>query len=357
MVLFIEKLLLPEQKNKRIYQVYLWGIQLSSWGMLLSFPFQGYAAASIVFSTAFILFTYVFSWTFIRDLQKTKWERPVKILATGALVYLVVSSIGPFTLAYIMATHSGDAILFRDAIYTFLHFQYNGYFTLSVFALLFASHLVTANAVVKKRVEAFSILLTLSVLPTLFLSLLWHPDSLFIKWAAYLGFGLTIITLVYFFRLMSWLKKVYADAIPMARALLLLSLLSFLIKMILQTGTIVPSLGNAVFGFRPIIIGFLHLVFLGFISFYILSHLIQQGLFSIERGIARVAVLFFATSVIFNELILLVNGISLMFYITYDIYAWLLWVASICLFLGAGMLAMTRMGRRSRLIPGMALSR
>ena len=58
MVLFIEKLLLPEQKNKRIYQVYLWGIQLSSWGMLLSFPFQGYAAASTRFFNS-IYFIYL----------------------------------------------------------------------------------------------------------------------------------------------------------------------------------------------------------------------------------------------------------------------------------------------------------
>ena len=62
---------------------------------------------------------------------------PVKLLSVAAVVSLAVSSVGPFTLAYIMASHSGDAILFRDALYTYLHFQYNGYFTLTVMALFF----------------------------------------------------------------------------------------------------------------------------------------------------------------------------------------------------------------------------
>jgi hypothetical protein len=35
-----------------------------------------------------------------------------------------------------MATDSKNTLLYKDSTYTYLHLQYNGFFTLSVFALL-----------------------------------------------------------------------------------------------------------------------------------------------------------------------------------------------------------------------------
>ncbi|HET9826109.1 MAG TPA: hypothetical protein VFP87_12300, partial [Chitinophagaceae bacterium] len=122
---------------------------------------------------------------------------------------------------------------------------------------------------------------------------------------------------------------------PLARTLVGLSMTSFAIKMILQVGTIIPSLANAVFGYRPIIIGFLHLVFLGLVSFYILSNYINGDIFSTGKKIARTAIIFFSSAIIINETILLVDGIGLMFYTTNPIYPWLLWIAAILLLVGA----------------------
>jgi hypothetical protein len=113
--------------------------------------------------------------------------------------------------------------------------------------------------------------------------------------------------------------------------------------MILQMGTIYPALGNAVFGFRPIIIGFLHLVFLGLVSFYVLSYLIQTGELNIEKKFTWFAIVFFFGAVIFNEVVLLVDGIGLMFYVTYPVYPWLLWIASILLFTGAALVLISRL--------------
>jgi len=119
-------------------------------------------------------------------------------------------------------------------------------------------------------------------------------------------------------------------------------MISFAIKMLLQVGTIFPSLGNAVFGFRPIIIGFLHLVFLGFVTFYVLSNYISENVFPFERTISRTAIIFFSLAIVINEMILLVDGIGLMFYTTYPVYPWLLWIASILLFAGACLILAAR---------------
>jgi len=341
MVLFIDNLLKEDQKQKKIYQWILWGIEINALGMVISFPFKGYAFFSILSSTTFIFFTFGFSWVFIKDVLKARKEKLIRLLSIGAVVSLVISAVGPFTLAYVMATKTGYAFLFKDAVYTFMHFQYNGYFTLSVFALLFNQVQPYIDEAVKKRMWRFAICLCLSIIPSLFLSLLWHSFNVYIRTAAMIGCGLIVITIV-FFCSFAFNSKLYLSFKSAARNLLILAMISFGIKMLLQTGTIFPALGNAVFGFRPIIIGFLHLVFLGLVTFYILSNLLQNASFDLRKSISRIAVLFFSTAIIINETILLIDGIGLMFYTTNRSFPWLLWGASILLFTGAVLILVAR---------------
>jgi hypothetical protein len=348
MVLYIDNILTPEQQQNKIYQWILWGIEITAFGMVVTFPFQGYALLSIIFSTLFIFFTYAFSWVFIKDIKRLRIQRPVKLLSIAALISLVVSSIGPFTLAYILATKTGNAILYRDSIYTYLHFQYNGFFTLSVFAFFFNQLLLKIDDPTKKKMKQFAFFLCLSVIPSLFLSLLWHSYNVYIRGLAIIGCVLIFITLVSFLRF-AFNKKIYGIyTFSLPRTLLILSMIAFIIKITLQMGTIVPSLGNAVFGYRPIIIGFLHLVFLGLVTFYIFSNLLSAGVFSIEKRISKTAIIFFATAIIFNEAILLVDGMGRMFYTTNPIYPWLLWIASILLFTGAILVLVARLNHISK---------
>lgn len=334
MALCIDGMLPAVKKEKKIYGIILWGIQLSSWGMLFTFPFTGYAFLSILFSTLFIFFSYLFSWQFARDIMQSNATGPVKLLSVAAVVSLAVSSVGPFTLAYIMASHSGDAILFRDALYTYLHFQYNGYFTLTVMALFFHHKTKAALQADWKKIRIFSILLTASVIPSLFLTLLWHGQQTVIRLLAYLGCILIFATLISFFTLLPLLRKRISFQQRQASVLLTFSLISFCIKMLLETGTIIPSLAHAVFGYRPVIIGFLHLVFLGLVSFYILSNYIERKVFASGSG-AGVAIAWFSFAIIFNELILLIEGLGLIMGYAQPIYGWLLWIAAILLFTGA----------------------
>jgi hypothetical protein len=95
--------LLPADKQTRPwYQHMLWGLQISSLGMLFSFPFQGYGGISILFSTLFIFFTYGYTWRFLKDIYASKKRGPETILANAALICLVLSSAGPFMLAYVL---------------------------------------------------------------------------------------------------------------------------------------------------------------------------------------------------------------------------------------------------------------
>ena len=64
---------IPKDKStKPVYNQLFWSTQLSVIGMMISFPIQGYALFSIVFSTLHILLSYVFCWLVWSDCKNEK---------------------------------------------------------------------------------------------------------------------------------------------------------------------------------------------------------------------------------------------------------------------------------------------
>ena len=55
---------LEKKKSSRTYKRIFWFTQATLIGMLLTFPFQGYALLSIVFSTLFLIVSYVYAYHF-----------------------------------------------------------------------------------------------------------------------------------------------------------------------------------------------------------------------------------------------------------------------------------------------------
>ncbi len=334
--------LLPESiSGKKVYQWILGVIEVSSLGMALTFPVFGYNAVSTFFSSLYIFTSFFFAWVFIKDLLRVPVNKYVRLLSLCGIISLVLSAVGPLALSYILLSRSGNSILYRDSIYTFLHFQYNGFFTLSIFALFF-QYMSKKQIGISLSARKFIIFLCLSVVPALFLSLLWHNLNAFYV-LAIAGCILILISLFYFFKLAmhTETKKVFTSR--SARNLLVLSALSFGLKMALNVGTIIPALGDAVYGARPIIIGFLHLVFLGFLSFFVLSLLIQDEYFTRKNKVITYPFIVFGFGIIANESLLMFQGLGILFKTNSYIYNWLLWAVSIILLIGAVMLLFTRL--------------
>jgi hypothetical protein len=318
------------------HKKYIWilaGIEISSLGMGLLFPFLGYDSITVTFSSLYIVISFAFAWLFLKDLLKTSVHNSVKLLGVSAIVSMILSSLGPLGLSYILISKSGNSLLYRDSIYTFLHFQYNGFFTLSVFTLVL-------NEIIKKRYQInvnakrFALFLSLSVLPSLFLSMLWHNSSLLYLLAG-IGCILILISLYYFLKVV--VEFPWDDFYNKRLALNMwkLAAFSFGLKMALNVGTIFPKLGNAIYGNRPLIIGFLHLVFLGFVSFYILSSLIEDNFFKSKNQQIKFPFLLFGFGIIANESLLMLQGLEILFKTNSTLYSWLLWGVSIILFMGA----------------------
>ena len=91
------------KRYKRIF----WFTQLTLVGMLVSFPIQGYALFSIIFSTLFLLVSYWFFGFFLRYSDPELRNTPAYRCIRTALWYMVISSIGPWVLGIIMNTLGG----------------------------------------------------------------------------------------------------------------------------------------------------------------------------------------------------------------------------------------------------------
>ncbi len=349
MVLLVYELL-PEYTNRKpVYQWMRWGMLTSSYGLALSFIIDGYNAITISIITLYIILAIVFAFIFTRDLIRAKPGKPVLILCICAMVSLVLSCIGPETfLGYVLAAHSMNVLVFRDTAYTYLHFQYNGFFPLAIFALFFnyiGSKDISLNT--KQWMHRVAIILPATIIPSLFLSYLWHYPNVYVRSVSALGCICLYVFLFQFYRLLIsvWAHLKLMDRY--AKFLGVLSVISLTVKIILQTGTLIPYVGIIVFGNGPIIIGYIHLVMLGFVTLFILSHFLRNDFLNINNAFTKTAILIFASGVVINEVLLMLQGLSQIFMKFYPIYQWLLWYALIWLFTGAVLIFISRIKYRN----------
>ncbi|HVM89614.1 MAG TPA: hypothetical protein VMT76_15605 [Puia sp.] len=342
LTLMTSELLPANLSNRKMYYQVLGGITVSAWCMLITFFAKGYDPLSIISSTLFIIFTYIFGYVFIRDILKSNLPRHVRLLAISSVISLITSSFGTFIIAYVYFNHSLDAMLYRNALFTYLHFTYNGFFSLSIFAIFFNFINTAISDNLRKGIAQFSYVLIISLVPSLFLSYLWQDPNTIFRILAITG---SIITSVAFFlivKISKSLNQLMRAKKSLIRFLFAISIGSFILKLFLQCFTIFPVIGNAIFGNRPIIMGFLHLVFLAFCTFFILGYWVEQNIIDYNRKLTRIALALFSIAVLCNEVLLITQGLITMFIPGSTIFLWLLWVVSIFLFLGTILIAIAR---------------
>ncbi len=335
--------ILPEQiHDKPVYQQLLMGIVLASWLQLLSSNLPPNNPLSSLFSAVFIFSTYVFGWVFVKDLRQAGVSKSVKLLSVGAIIFLVLASVGIFWLAYLFAAKSLNSGAYRNALYTYLHFEYNGFFTLAVFALIFNKLEAVMDEAAKLRLFRFGWVLCVSVVLSLFLTFLWQDPDIYYRIIAFIG-SLSLLFVIGQFLLSTRQLKAAGQSLhPLVRGMGYLAIAAFLLKTLLQSFTIFPSMGTAVFGDRPVIIGFLHLVFLGFVSLMLLAYFAQYGLLNLKYGVTKLALVTFTAAIIINEIVLMTQGLGAMFIISSSIFPWLLWGISILLLMGALLIGVAR---------------
>lgn len=289
--------------------------QVSSYGMLLSFPFMGYAPVSIAFSTLSIFVSFWFvavAWKIIRTTTHLSIE---KKWLYAALLCNMVSAAGTFTLAYLMATKTMQQNWYFGSVYFYLHFQYNGWFLFTIFAFFFSQVKQWMNAALIRSSHYFFIALVVALIPAWFLSMMWMrlPQWMFTVGTA--AAFVQLIALIIFVGLFQQLKKQLSHNLHrFVKWIWLFSASAFALKIILQAFSAIPELNKFAFGIRPIIIGFLHLVLLGFVSLFILGYFIQNKLLLLQNKTAAVGLWLFVSAMILNEVLLMGQGVAAISY-------------------------------------------
>lgn len=292
--------------NINIYRKLLITNLICAYGMLIAFTLQGYGFFSIALSTLSVFAAYTFAYFLFKDLKDIS-NRPYVNWFTAALWFNIISSLGTFTLAFMMASHNFNQNIHLASLYFYLHFQYNGFFLFACMGLLLAK----IHELKPEYQQSNSIfwMFFLSCIPAYFLSVLWAKLPIWL---------FAIVILAAITQVIAWVKFLFSikngivsnDSIfKSGRYLFLVIVIALSVKFLLQLGSTVPSISKLAFGFRPIVIAYLHLILLAIISVFLVSYMYIYKLIHISR-MTTVSLILFVFGVYLNEVVLGVQGIA-----------------------------------------------
>jgi hypothetical protein len=335
MVYFIQTKLADFKGNK--YKSIIIFNLICSYGMLVSFIIEGYGLVSIILSTASIVVSYVFGYRFIKDLKLLDDDLLAKSWFKAAIFFNIISSLGTFYLAYMMASKNVVQDWYLSSIYYYLHFQYNGWFFFACMGLAFG-FLNLKKSEHSFYGTSFKLFATACV-PAYFLSTLWLNLPLWI----YIITVIAAITQVFaWFKLLAVLLKTRRNVLenysPLLRYILMFVSFALSIKLILQLGSTIPFISELAFGFRPIVIAYLHLVLLAIITLFILFYIYANHLVFISKKI-KYGILLFSFGVLLNEIVLAIQGLASLSYTRIPYVNEILFAIAIVLFIGIGFIS------------------
>lgn len=307
LTLLICRSVLQEALPAKWYRLLFWGTQGCLLGMLFSFPFQGYALVSIIFSTLFLLVSYAFAGAFLffcpAEVRRLYSYRYLRV----ALWYMVLSSLGPWALGIIMNTLGPASPWYRNAVYFYLHFQYNGWMLMALLGLFF--HVAEQRRLVFEGWQYLWVyrFLNAGILLSFFLSILWNNPPAYAYLLAGLGAGLQALAFGLLFVLCySHSARLRGIFSRLQWRLLVFTALLLAIKVLLQLLTAFPYFADLAARIPELVIGYLHGTFLGVVSLWLFVLLDYYNLVRIPRYALGVYLLGFALT----EILIFYKGVA-----------------------------------------------
>jgi hypothetical protein len=320
-------------QNRKKYIRLFWVTQIAVLGMLFSFPFQGYATLSIIFSTLHILCSYMFVLWVWKDLKI--YNDAATLLLKIAMLFMLLSTVGVWALGPVIQLFGNGSVYYDIAIQFFLHFQFNGWFLFAVVAVFF--RLISIEN--SKLFRQFYQLLIAATVLTMALPIHWfapNPILLLIN-----GFGVItqIIALYLFFQLVKpkW-AILQRQSTKLASYMFGFALLCFVLKIVFQSISILPEFATIVYEHHNFIIGFVHLLMLGVISGFLFAFILKGGLVK-SSIVLNFGCYSFLLGFVLTELLLLVQGV--LYYFDSSVltsYSELLFLCSILMPVGIGII-------------------
>lgn len=287
---------------------------IASFLMLATFMIGGYFWASILASVLALLCTFVYFYYFIKDFKKIQDQ--FKIWFLSALFFATISSIGVFNLGYMKSFGSISQDLFLASEYFYLHFQYNGFFIFACIGFLLYSLKEAGSELSIKQNKLLFRLMFIGCLVGYGLSVLWIKLPIFIFIVIVLA---TIVQTYGAFILFKFVINNYKNLItkwsPMQRFALMFFGLAFGVKIILQLGSNIPAVNQFAFGFRNVVIAYLHLVLLMCVATFLINEILATKIFILSKKLL-LGFKLLLLGIFLNELVLGSMGIFSIKYIS-----------------------------------------
>ena len=297
----------PEGKSLQRYGQLFWFTQVSVIGMLLSFPVQGYGPVSIAFSTIHILLSYLFIWWLWKDIGPQRTFS--RTLLKTALFFQFFSTLGIWLMGPIMASPLRHSSFYHLAVQFYLHFQFNGWFILAILAVFFKLSEHRAITFPRRKLQVFYGLLISSVFLTYALAVVWATQATPILLVNSAGGILQLLALGVFLQLIWPVRARHQEAFTgLASLLLALAFFSFCLKVGMQALVAVPMVAEAAYTIRNYMIGFIHLLLLGTMTFFLLSYMLREQFIPVRSPLSRWGIGLIITGFILSELLLFLQG-------------------------------------------------
>lgn len=304
--------ILPEKQLKKYY-ILLVINAVSAFVMIPSFIYSGYYWLSIAASTGALLTSFVFFFFLVRDLKgKSALVKPWFI---GGLFFAVISSAGVFMLSYMMMSGNVTQMLYLGSSYYYLHFQYNGFFLFSCIGLLIHSLRNIGAEISAKENNTIFWLMFFGCLVGFGLSVLYMKLPMWIIIAVIIASISQTIGAVKIYQLVkrNW-GHVVVHFSSLQRFVLMYVGFAFFMKTLLQLGSNVPALSQFAFGFRNVVIAYLHLILLMCISVFLINQILATNVFKMTKPVI-LGLKLLLIGIFLNEAILGLMGIFSIKYI------------------------------------------
>ena len=227
--------------DKISYRYYV-ALQVCIAFMLVTFILQGYSFLSILFSTLHLWISYIL---LIRLWRQLNANKTLNTFIKIGIVFHFLSSVGPYVLGPLMIFEMQASALYEQSIFFYLHFQYFGIFFVWMLAVLLQK---TAVILSNKKLVIIAISLVLLFAHSL--------DYSYDHWSINVIGGLGSILLL---GVLLSFKRFFQKGPSVYKFIYIIILFIALVNII---GSI-PSIANRVVESRLLLIGWLHLLFLG----------------------------------------------------------------------------------------------
>ena len=178
----------------------------------------------------------------------------------------------------------------------------------------------------------------IACIPAYFLSTLWWDLPVFIYVLSVIAAFIQVYTWFKFLLIIIKTKQEFIENLPyFLKYILLFVGFALSAKFLLQLGSTIPALSQLAFGFRPIVIAYLHLVLLAVISLFLLFYIYANPLIHYNKQI-KTGIIIFSVGVLLNEVVLAVQGIASFSYTVIPLVNEMLFGAAIVLVSGIGIM-------------------